>query len=223
MKKLSTLLSIAGAAASMVLAEPALASTQGSFGATSTGSLSINASVPGRVRISGLSDVTFSNVDPSVNATDAQNVCVWSNTSTRGYSITATGSGAANAFTLSSGALPVVPYTVEWAQTTGQASGEVLKLADGVDFMVSELRTLVESIRNSAGDAATLATQISASTQQMSASTHVSPLAMAISRARSACESASVTRPSRPSATTSANSGSTAKRGTPSRSAILMA
>ena len=57
------------------------------------------------------------------------------------------------------------------AEETGQASGEVLKLADGVDFMVSELRTLVESIRVSAGDAATLATQISASTQQMSAST----------------------------------------------------
>jgi methyl-accepting chemotaxis protein len=53
----------------------------------------------------------------------------------------------------------------------GLASGEVLKLADGVNFMVSELRTLVESIRTSAGDAATLATQISASTQQMSAST----------------------------------------------------
>jgi methyl-accepting chemotaxis protein len=52
-----------------------------------------------------------------------------------------------------------------------QASGEVLKLADGVDIMVSELRSLVESIRNSAGDAASLATQISASTQQMSAST----------------------------------------------------
>ncbi len=52
-----------------------------------------------------------------------------------------------------------------------QASGEVLTLVDGVNFMVSELRGLVESIRTSAGDAVTLATQISASTQQMSAST----------------------------------------------------
>jgi methyl-accepting chemotaxis protein len=52
-----------------------------------------------------------------------------------------------------------------------RASGEVLQLAQGVNFMVTELRTLVESIRGSAGDAATLATQISASTQQMSAST----------------------------------------------------
>ena len=117
---------IAGVAASMVLAEAAFASTQGSFGATSTGSVTINASVPGRVRISGLSDVTFSNVDPSADADRAQNVCVWSNTSTRGYTITASGSGAANAFTLASGALPEVPYTVEWASSSGQTSGTSL-------------------------------------------------------------------------------------------------
>jgi hypothetical protein len=117
---------LAGAFAALLLAEPAAASTQGSFGATSTGSVTINASVPGRVRISGLSDVTFSNADPSATATNAQNVCVWSNTSTRGYTVTATGSGASNAFTLASGALPVVPYTVQWAQTSGQASGASL-------------------------------------------------------------------------------------------------
>lgn len=117
---------IAGVAASMLLAEPALASTQGSFGATSTGSVTINASVPGRVRISGLSDVTFSNVDPSANASNAQNVCVWSNTNTRGYTITATGSGSANAFTLASGGLPAVPYSVEWASNSGQTNGTSL-------------------------------------------------------------------------------------------------
>ncbi|MDP9424256.1 MAG: hypothetical protein M3Q19_15735 [Pseudomonadota bacterium] len=115
-----------GIAGSLLIAAPAAASTQGSFGATSTGSLTINASVPGRVRISGLSDVAFTNADPSVNATNAQNVCVWSNTSTRGYSITATGSGAAGAFTLASGALPVVPYTVQWASSSGQTSGTSL-------------------------------------------------------------------------------------------------
>ena len=117
---------IASVAASLLLTDPALASTQGSFGPTSTGSVTINASVPGRVRISGLSDVTFTNVDPSVDAIDAQSVCLWSNTSTRGYSITATGSGAGSAFTLSSGALPVVPYTVQWAPASGQTSGTSL-------------------------------------------------------------------------------------------------
>jgi hypothetical protein len=117
---------MAGVAASLLLAEPAVASTQGAFGATSTGSVTINASVPGRVRISGLSDVTFTSVDPSVAASNAQNVCVWSNTSTRGYNITATGSGAGSAFTLASGALPAVPYTVQWAASSGQTSGTSL-------------------------------------------------------------------------------------------------
>lgn len=52
-----------------------------------------------------------------------------------------------------------------------RASGEVLTLVDGINFMIAELRVLVESIRSASGDAATLAMQISASTQQMSAST----------------------------------------------------
>jgi hypothetical protein len=117
---------LTAAAAMSLLASPATGATQGSFGASSTGSVSINASVPGRVRISGLSDVTFSNVDPSVAAVDSQSICVWSNTSTRGYSITATGSGTANAFTLTDGASPEVPYTVEWAETSGQTSGTSL-------------------------------------------------------------------------------------------------
>ena len=106
--------------------DAAHASTQGSFGATSTGSVNINASVPARVRISGLTDIDLTNSDPSVNALVAQNLCVWSNTATRGYRVTASGSGAANAFTLASGALPVVPYAVEWAATTGQTTGTAL-------------------------------------------------------------------------------------------------
>lgn len=128
---------LAGIAGSLLLGSPALASTQGSFGATSTGSLTINASVPGRVRISGLSDVTFTNADPSVDASDAQNVCVWSNTSTRGYNITATGSGAAGAFTLASGALPPVPYAVEWASSSGQTSGTSLTAATALTGQTS--------------------------------------------------------------------------------------
>lgn len=112
-----------GLAAALLASAPAQASTQGSFGSTSTGSIAINASVPGRVRISGLSDVSFINVDPSSPASNAQNVCVWSNTSTRGYSITATGSGSGSAFTLSNGGNPAVPYTVEWAGNASQASG----------------------------------------------------------------------------------------------------
>lgn len=117
---------LTGVATSLLLTTPAIGATNGSLGATSTGSVTINASVPGRVRISGLTDVTFSDADPSAAASNAQSLCVWSNTSTRGYNITATGSGAASAFTLASGSLPVVPYTVAWASTSGQTSGTAL-------------------------------------------------------------------------------------------------
>ena len=101
------------------------AATQGSLGATSSGSVSIGASVPNRVQISGLTDVSFTNQDPASAAASAQNVCVWSNTSTKGYNVTASGSGTASAFTLANGAL-TVPYSVEWAQTSGQSTGTAL-------------------------------------------------------------------------------------------------
>lgn len=115
------------AATALVLsAAPALASTPGSLGSTSTGSIGIQASVPSRVRISGLTDVSFLNVDPTLNASSAQNVCVWSNTSTRGYNITALGSGSGNAFTLGGTGLTSIPYSVAWSSSSGQSSGNAL-------------------------------------------------------------------------------------------------
>ena len=109
----------------VVNAGPAFAATQGTLGATSTGSVSITASVPNRARISGLSDVAFTNQDPAIAASNAQNVCVWSNTATKAYTVTATGSGSANAFTLSNGST-TVPYSVAWSSSINQTSGTVL-------------------------------------------------------------------------------------------------
>lgn len=103
----------------------AQAATQGTLGATSTGSVVITASVPNRARITGLSDVAFLNQDPDIAASNAQNVCVWSNTATKGYTVTASGSGAANAFTLANGGL-TVPYAVQWNAASGQTSGTAL-------------------------------------------------------------------------------------------------
>jgi hypothetical protein len=105
---------------------PAFASTQGTLGATSTGSISISVSVPSRVQITGLNDVAFTNVDPSVNATNAQSNCVWSNTATKGYTITATGDGTGGAFTLKSGALTPIAYSVQWNQASAQTTGTAL-------------------------------------------------------------------------------------------------
>lgn len=110
---------------SLVFSGSALASTQGTIGATSQGSVTISATVPGRVQISGLTDIAFGTVDPATAASSAENVCVWSNTSGRGYSVTATGSGTANAFTLTNGT-STLAYSVQWAGLSGQASGTAL-------------------------------------------------------------------------------------------------
>jgi hypothetical protein len=103
----------------------AQAATQGTAGATSTGSVTVSATVPGRVQISGLTDVAFGTVDPTSPASSAENVCVWSNTSGKGYSVTASGDGTGNAFTLSDGTNSL-PYSVEWAGSSGQSSGTAL-------------------------------------------------------------------------------------------------
>lgn len=125
-----------GVSTAALVTAPVHGSTQGTLGSTSTGSVTINASVPSRVRISGLTDVTLANVDPAIDAADAQNVCVWSNTSTKGYNLTATGSGTANAFTLAS-ATATVPYSVEWSGTTGQTSGAALTAGSALTGLTS--------------------------------------------------------------------------------------
>jgi spore coat protein U-like protein len=113
------------ACCALAVASPSFAATQGSLGTTSTGTVGISATVPGRVEISGLSDIAFGTVDPAAAAASAENVCVWSNTSGKAYTVTATGSGASNAFSLSDGTNSLV-YAVEWAGTAGQSTGTAL-------------------------------------------------------------------------------------------------
>ena len=105
----------------------AQAATQGTLGATSTGTVTISATIPSRVQISGLSDFVFGTLDPTTDTSLSKNVCVWSNTGTKGYNITATGNGGVSgtAFTLTNGS-KTLDYGVEWAGSTGQASGTAL-------------------------------------------------------------------------------------------------
>jgi hypothetical protein len=153
----------------LLMSGTAFAATQGTLGATSTGSISIGASIPNRVQISKLTDVSFTNQDPSVNASNAQSVCVWSNTSTKGYNVTATGSGTANAFTLANGAL-TVPYSVEWAGSSAQSSGSALTAGTALTGLTSTATNM-----NCASGPATSASLIvkisSANLQTMQAAT----------------------------------------------------
>lgn len=117
---------VAAVAACAFSTVPAQAATQGSIGATSTGSVIINATINGLVQISDLSDFTFTGLTGAANAQLTDNVCVWSNTLSKSYTIRATGSGTTSAFTLASGANAVIPYSVAWANTAGATSGTAL-------------------------------------------------------------------------------------------------
>lgn len=134
------------------------AATQGTLGATSTGTVVITASVPNRVRITGLADVAFTSQDPNTAATNPQNVCVWSNTSTKGYTVTATGSGSANAFTLANAAL-TVPYSVQWAASSGQTTGTALTAGTASVNLVSAATE--QTCASGATSSASLITNIS--------------------------------------------------------------
>ena len=79
-----------------------------------------------KVRLTGLTDVDFGTVtNLGVDAVRSQSVCLFSGSATNGYNITATGSGAANAFTLANGS-NTLSYDVQWNAAAGQSSGTLL-------------------------------------------------------------------------------------------------
>jgi hypothetical protein len=131
----------------------AQAATDGSLGATSTGTVTINATIASRVQIGGLNDVTIASIDPNTPETHAQDVCVWSNTAGKKYNIRATGSGISSAFTIGSGSLDPVNYTVEWAQSVGQNGGT--SLASGTT-LTGQASTATNPTCASGGESASL-------------------------------------------------------------------
>lgn len=124
------------ACCSFVIPSTAIASSQGTAGSTSSGSVAISATVPGRVQISGLTDLAFGTVDPASPASKNEDLCVWSNTSGRAYEVTATGSGASNAFTLTDGT-NTLAYAVQWAGTSGKTSGSALTAGTALTGLTS--------------------------------------------------------------------------------------
>jgi hypothetical protein len=79
------------------------------------------------VQITGLQDAAFTGLNPLVDATRTQSVCVFSDTLLHGYNVTARGSGAGSAFTLSAGgSIPPLPFTAQWSASAGSASGTAL-------------------------------------------------------------------------------------------------
>lgn len=107
------------ASAIMALSSTAtFAATQGSTGGNSTGSIDISVDVNDEVRISNLSDITGV-FDGSNDVVGSSNACVYRN-GTGLYNITASGDGAASAFTLTDGVIASpIPYSVEYNDGSG--------------------------------------------------------------------------------------------------------
>ena len=81
------------------------------------------AAASNKVRVTDLTDVAFGSVaNLSVDAVRSQSVCLYADTNTNGYSITATGTGPSGAFQLTSG-LAAMNYEVQWSSSAGQNSG----------------------------------------------------------------------------------------------------
>lgn len=79
------------------------------------------------VQINGLSDVAFATVaNFDIDLSQSQTVCAYSGVALGRYSISAVGSGAGGAFTLSNGA-SALPYEVQWNAAAAQTSGTMLR------------------------------------------------------------------------------------------------
>jgi hypothetical protein len=79
-----------------------------------------------KVRITDLSDVNFGVVaNLGVDAIRNQSLCLYADTDTNGYNITASGTGSGGAFELSSGSR-TMSYEVQWSSSSGQGSGTQL-------------------------------------------------------------------------------------------------
>lgn len=75
------------------------------------------------VQVSGLSDVAFGTIGNfGSDLVRSQSICAFSGLLGGRYSVTAFGSGAGGAFTLSNGAA-ALPYEVQWNTSAGQTSG----------------------------------------------------------------------------------------------------
>jgi len=104
-------------AAAIVLTAPAWAATDGAFDATSSGSVDISLTIADKVKISNLSDIALTD-DGNGNFVGTSTACVYRNGS-GAYSMTATGSGTASAFTIAEDGGATLAYAVTYDDGDG--------------------------------------------------------------------------------------------------------
>ena len=76
-----------------------------------------------KVRITGLSDIAFGTLSNfAADTVQSQSICLFADTNSNSYNITAMGTGPGGAFQLSSGTSQL-PFEVQWSTSAGQNSG----------------------------------------------------------------------------------------------------
>ena len=77
----------------------------------------------GKVRLTNLADVSFGTLaDVTSDAVQSQSLCVYANSPTNSYNVTALGTGPGGSFQLSSGPT-AMSYEVQWSDSSGRSSG----------------------------------------------------------------------------------------------------
>lgn len=100
----------------------AYAASDGTLGATSTGTSLISVTVPNLIKVTGFADLALGAWSGSGAMDGNDNICVYTNKASGTYRVTATGSGASNAFTITDGS-NLIAYTAAFNDVSG-TSGE---------------------------------------------------------------------------------------------------
>ena len=119
---------------------PAYAATNGSVGASSTGTSTVTAFVGSLVRVTAIDDLALGTWTGSGGLTTSDNVCVW--TTTGGYNVTATGSGGTGTdFELTNGASGTLAYSVSWDDTASSSTLSAMTPGTALTGQVSGANT----------------------------------------------------------------------------------
>lgn len=109
-----------------ITAQTTHALTDGSLDTISQAIFDVTVEIPGRIRMSDLTDFDFgTHVLNTGGVSMNDDICVYTNTSAGTYQVTATGDGTAGAFVVISGGNQI-PFRVFWNNQTGTASNQIL-------------------------------------------------------------------------------------------------
>lgn len=163
MKSLNKVLAAGALTAAIALSsQQTIAATDGTLGATSTGTSVVSLSIASQYRISGLTDFAFGTYGGTGALTANSDLCVYTNEAGGEYNITITDNSSMSASDFSvqnAGATADIPFSVSWNDVTGISGNAVAAYGDQV---ASTGANTVSSDCSSGGDSANLQVNIAA-------------------------------------------------------------